>query len=70
MRILEIKFEKNWNFENHLRVWDFKKKITKIGTLEIKFWKKSELKIIWEEETMKIGNLGNHSKVEFLKINE
>ena len=24
MRILEIKFERNWNFENHLRVWDFK----------------------------------------------
>ena len=26
----------------------------KIGTLEIKFWKKLEFKIIWEVETMKI----------------
>ena len=25
MRILEIKFERNWNFANYLRVWDFKK---------------------------------------------
>ena len=25
MRILEIKFERDWNFENDLRVWDFKK---------------------------------------------
>ena len=25
MRILEIKFERNWNFGNYLRVWDFKK---------------------------------------------
>ena len=38
MRILEIKFERDWNFENDLRVRDFfKKTITKIGTLEIKF---------------------------------
>ena len=38
MRILEIKFERNWNFENYLRVWDFlKNKIAEIGTLEIKF---------------------------------
>ena len=27
MRILEIKFERNWNFENYLRGWDLKKKI-------------------------------------------
>ena len=25
MRILEIKFERNWNFEDYLRVWDLKK---------------------------------------------
>ena len=24
MRILEIKVERDWNFENDLRVWDFK----------------------------------------------
>ena len=27
MRILEIKFERNWNFGNYLRVWDLKKKL-------------------------------------------
>ena len=55
MRISEIKSERNWNFENYLRVWDFfKNKIAEMGTLEIKFWKRSELKIIWEVETMKI----------------
>ena len=32
MRILEIKFERNWNFENYLRVWDFLKiKLRKLG---------------------------------------
>ena len=25
MRILEIKFKRDWNFENYLRVRDFKK---------------------------------------------
>ena len=54
MRILKIKFERNWNFENYLRVWDFKKLNYENWDLEIKFWKKSKLKIIWKVETMKI----------------
>ena len=39
MRILEIKFERNWNFENYLRVQDFKKKIKlrKLGLWELNF---------------------------------
>ena len=69
MRILEIKFERNWNFENYLRVRDLKKiKLRKFGP-----WKKSELKVIWEAKTMEIelcGNLENHSEAEFLEMNE
>ena len=45
MRILEIKFERNWNFENYLR------------------------SINYETWIIKIGNLVNHSKAEFLEIN-
>ena len=52
--ISETKFQRNWSFENYLRVWDFKKLNYENWDLEIKFWKKSELKIIWEVETMKI----------------
>ena len=38
MRILEIKFERNWNFENYLRVWDFKKiKLQKLGLWKLNF---------------------------------
>ena len=38
MRILEIKFEKYWNFENYLRVWDFKKiKLRKLGLWKLNF---------------------------------
>ena len=46
MIILEIKFERNWNFENYLRNRNYKNWI------------------------IKMGNLGNHSKTEFLEINE
>ena len=46
MRILEIKFERNWNFENYLRSRNYENWITKIENLE------------------------NHSKAEFLEINE
>ena len=46
MRILEIKCERNWNFENYLK------------------------SINYENWIIKIGNLGNHSKAEFLEINE
>ena len=38
-------------------IWEFgilKNQIKKIGTLEIKFWKKLELKVIWEAKTMEI----------------
>ena len=28
MRILEIKFERNWNFGNYFGVWDFQKKLS------------------------------------------
>ena len=44
MRILEIKFERNWDFENYLRVWNY------------------------ESWIIKIGNLGNRSKAEFLEM--
>ena len=37
MRILEIKFEINWNFGNYLRVWDFFKKNIKLQKLGL--WK-------------------------------
>ena len=37
MRILEIKFERNWNFENYLRVWDLKKKLRKLGLWKLNF---------------------------------
>ena len=39
MRILEIKLERNWNFENYLRVQDFKKKIKlrKLGLWKLNF---------------------------------
>ena len=50
----KLKFGRNWNFGNYLRDWNFKNRIVKMGTLEIKFWKKLELKTIWEVETMKI----------------
>ena len=38
MRILEIKFERNWNFENYLRGWDLKKiKLQKLGLWKLNF---------------------------------
>ena len=39
MRILEIKFEINWNFGNYLRVWDLKKniKLQKLGLWKLNF---------------------------------
>ena len=38
MRILEIKFERNWNFGNYLRVWDLKKiKLLKLGLWKLNF---------------------------------
>ena len=38
MRILEIKFERNWNFENYLRVWDLKiNKLRKLGLWKLNF---------------------------------
>ena len=38
MRILEIKFESDWNFENDLRVRDFKKyQLRKLGPWKLNF---------------------------------
>ena len=38
MRILEIKFERNWNFEDYLKVWDLKKiKLRKLGLWKLNF---------------------------------
>ena len=38
MRILEIKFERDWNFENDLRVRDLKKvKLRKLGPWKLNF---------------------------------
>ena len=38
MRILEIKFERDWNFENDLRVQDFLKiKLRKLGPWKLDF---------------------------------
>ena len=38
MRILEIKFERNWNFENYLRARDLKKiKLRKLGPWKLNF---------------------------------
>ena len=38
MRILEIKFERDWNFENYLRVWDLKKiELRKLGPWKLNF---------------------------------
>ena len=38
MRILEIKFERHWNFENDLRVRDLKKvKLQKLGPWKLNF---------------------------------
>ena len=39
MRILEIKFERDWNFENYLSVRDLKKKIElrKLGPRKLNF---------------------------------
>ena len=38
MRIIEIKFERYWNFENDLRVWDLKKvKLRKLGPWKLNF---------------------------------
>ena len=28
MRILEIEFERGWNFENDLKVWDLKERLS------------------------------------------
>ena len=37
MRILEIKFERDWNLENYLRVRDLKKKLRKLGPWKLNF---------------------------------
>ena len=38
MRILEIKFERNWKFENYLSNWDLKKiKLRKLGLWKSNF---------------------------------
>ena len=76
MRILEIKFERGGNFWKLFESSGFFKKfkLQKLGLWKLNL---KEIKIEnylrsrhYENSIIKIGNLGNHSKAEFLEINE
>ena len=54
---MEIKFERNWNFENYLR----------IGVLKIKLWKLETWKL-FKNGSLENWNFENYLKMEVLKI--
>ena len=76
MWILEIEFERGWNFENDLRVRDLKK-ILSYENWEYESWILKDIIIVsylrsrnYESWFMKIGNLENHLKSDFLEMNK
>ena len=71
---LETEFERGWNFENDLRVRDFKEKLN-CENWDFGSWILKEIRIVsylrnrnYESWCVKIGNLRNHSKAEFIEI--
>ena len=76
MWILEIEFERGWNFENDLRVRDLKK-ILSYENWEYESWILKDIIIVsylrsrnYESWFMKMGNLENHLKADFLGMNK
>ena len=74
MRILEIKLERGWNFENDLKVRDFKERLG-CENWDFGSWILKEIRIVsylrnrnYESWCVKIGNLRNHSKAKFIEI--
>ena len=74
--LLETEFERGWNFENDLKVWDFKGRLS-CENWDFGSWILKEIRIVsylrsrnYESWFMEIGNLENHLKADFLQMNE
>lgn len=73
---LETEFERGWNFENDLRVRDFKERLN-CENWDFESWILKKIRIVsylrsrnYESWFMKIGNLENHLKADFLEMNK
>ena len=71
---LGTEFERGWNFEDDLRVPDFKERLS-YENWNFESWILKEIRIVsylrnrnYESWCVKIGNLINHSNVEFIDI--
>ena len=71
---LEIEFERGWNCDNDLKVRDLKKRLS-CKNWDFGSWILREIRIVsylrnrnYESWCVKIGNLRNHSKAEFIEI--
>ena len=71
---LGTEFERGWNFEDDLRVLDFKERLS-YENWNFESWILKEIRIVsylrnrnYESWCVKIGNLRNHSNVEFIDI--
>ena len=71
---LETEFESGWNFENDLRVRDFKERLS-CENWDFGSWILKEIRIVsylrnrnYESWCVKIGNLRNHLKADFMEI--
>ena len=70
----ETEFERGWNFENDLRIGDFKERLS-WENWDFGSWILKEMRIVsylrnrnYESWCVKIGNLRNHSKAKLIEI--
>ena len=71
---LGTEFERGWNFENDLRARDFKERLS-CENWDFGSWILKEIRIVsylrninYESWCVKIGNLENHLKADFIEI--
>ena len=71
---LETEFERGWNFENNLRVRDFKERLS-CENWDFGSWILKEIRIVsylrnrnYESWCVKIGNPENHLKADITEI--